>query len=425
MTVPEGPREPLPASSGPEHGAGPTEPTPDTERETLTSRAPDPQLQGGRIYPKLRGSGIWSAVALPLISILLSLVVGAVMILLAELVVPSKPFEWLLPIEAYVALFQGAFGSFDAIVNTLVFTTPLVLGGLAVGLGFKGGLFNIGVQGQFLMGVLGSVWIGVVVAGWPPIAAIPLAVIGGMIGGAIWGFIPGALKAFSGAHEVVTTIMLNYIAIGVLAAAVSGPLKAPGAFNPVTGDVGNAGLPIILGSDGHLGIVFAIVAVLLVAFLLYRTTRGFEIRTTGANPDAARYAGMRPAFLIVLTMTLSGLLGGLAGTVQVLGISHVVTGAYSTTVGFDSIAVALLGRSNPIGIVLAAFLFGALRAGAGLMQIEAGIPPELIDVLQATILLFLVANPVLRQIFRLNRARAGVDEAQTITRSYGGQAAAR
>src|SRR4029079_1719841 len=136
---------------------------------------------------------------------------------------------------------------------------------------------------------------------------ISRAVIGGMIGGAIGGSIPGALKAFSGAHEVVTTIMLNYIAIGVLAAAVSGPLKAPGAFNPVTGDVGNAALPVVLGTDGHLGIVFAIVAVLLVAVLLYRTTRGFEIRTTGANPDAARYAGMRPAFLIMLTMTLSGL----------------------------------------------------------------------------------------------------------------------
>ena len=141
------------------------------------------------------------------------------------------------------------------------------------------------------------------------------------------------------------------------------------------------------------------------AFLLYRTTRGFEIRTAGANPDAARYAGMRPAFLIILTMTLSGLLGGLAGTVQVLGISHVVTGSYGTTVGFDSIAVALLGRSNPIGIVFAALLFGALRAGAGLMQIQAGIPPELVDVLQATILLFLVANLVLRRIFRSEPAR--------------------
>src|SRR5262249_33435053 len=158
---------------------------------------------------------------------------------------------------------------------------------------------------QFLMGALGSVWIGVLVAGWPPIVAIPLAVIAGMIGGAIWGFIPGALKAFSGAHEVVTTIMLNYIAIYVLAGAVSGALKAPGSGNPITESVGNAALPIIIGEDGHLGIVFALVAVLLVAFLLYRTTRGFEIRTTGANPDAARYAGMRPAFLIILTMTLS------------------------------------------------------------------------------------------------------------------------
>jgi simple sugar transport system permease protein len=415
----------MPASSGPADGAGPVETPPDSERDSLTSRLPDAQLDGGRVYPRLRGSGMWAAIALPAISILLSLVVGAIVILLAELVVPSKPFSWTLPIEAYVALFQGAFGSFDSIVNTLLFTTPLLLGGLAVGLGFKGGLLNIGVQGQFLMGALGSVWIGVLVAGWPPIVAIPLAVIAGMIGGAIWGFIPGALKAFSGAHEVVTTIMLNYIAIYVLAGAVSGTLKAPGSLNPVTDSVGNAALPIILGEVGHLGIVFALIAVVLVAFLLYRTTRGFEIRTAGANPDAARYAGMRPAFLIILTMTLSGMLGGLAGTVQVLGIHHEVTASFNTTVGFDSIAVAILGRANPLGIVLAAFLFGSLRAGAGLMQINAGIPPELVDVLQATILLFLVANPVLRRIFRLNRANAGVEDAQTVTRSYGGQAVAR
>jgi simple sugar transport system permease protein len=434
-TTPGGPTDPrpdsgasdssrasLPAASGPSGGAGPID-TSSEVRETLTSKAPSPRARGGRIYPT--AGGIWGAIALPVISILLALVVGAVLILLAELIVSGRPFDPLLPIKAYASLFQGAFGSFDAIVETLVFTTPLVLAGLAVGLGFKGGLFNIGAQGQFLMGVLFSVWIGVALSGQPGIIAAPAALVAGMIGGAIWGFIPGFLKAFSGAHEVVTTIMLNYIAIGVLAAMVSGALKAPGALNPITGDVGNAALPILVGRDGHLGIVIAGIAVVLVAFLLYRTTRGFEIRTAGANPDAARYAGMRPSRLVVFTMSLSGLLAGLAGTVQVLGISHIVTGSYGTTVGFDSIAVALLGRSNPIGIVFAALLFGSLRAGAGLMQINAGIPPELVDVLQATILLFLVANPVLRRLFKLGRTGAAVDETQTITRSYGGQAVAR
>ena len=288
------------------------------------------------------------------------------------MLVSGRSFDPLLPLTAYYWLFQGAFGSVDAIIETLVFTTPLVLAGLAVGLGFKGGLFNIGAQGQFLMGALVAVWIGTTLSTATPLVAIPAAVIAGMLGGAAWGFIPGALKAFSGAHEVVTTIMLNYIAIGILAAMVSGPLQAPGAPNPVTGDVGNAALPVLVGRDGHVGILIALVMTAVVWFLLYRTTLGFEIRTVGANPDAARYAGMRPSRLVVLTMSMSGLLAGLAGAGQLLGISHQMTGSYGTTVGFDSIAVALLGRSNPIGIVFAAVLFGAMRAGPALCRSRPG-----------------------------------------------------
>jgi simple sugar transport system permease protein len=392
--------------------------------ESLSSRAPDPLLRGGRIYPLIGSLG---GLVIPAISIGLALVVGAVIILASELLVPSRPFDLVLPLETYWALFQGAFGSLEAIVSTLNFTTPLILAGLAVGLGFKGGLFNIGAQGQFLMGALASVWVGTTLSTAPPIVAIPAALAAGLIGGALWGFIPGALKAMSGAHEVVTTIMLNYIAIGVLAAMVSGPLQRPGAANPETGYVGNAALPVILGRDGHIGILLALLAAAVVAFLLYRTTLGFEIRTVGANPDAARYAGMRPAVLVVLTMSLSGLLAGMAGGVQVLGINHQMTAAYGTTVGFDSIAVALLGRSNPLGIIFAALLFGAMRSGAGLMQIQAGIPTELVDVLQATILLFLVANPVLQKFLRTRRAGAGLElgETQTFTRSYSGQTAVR
>jgi len=361
----------------------------------------------------------WSLIALPLVSILLALVVGAVLIWASELLI-SEPFDLGLPLEAYRSLFVGAFGSFGAIVTTLTFTAPLLLAGLAVGLGFRAGLFNIGVLGQFLIGALFACWVALMLRTAPPLIAWPAALIAGAIGGAAWGFIPGFLKAQSGAHEVVTTIMLNYIAIDVLAAVVSGALKAPGSPNPVTQDVGNAGLPIFLGTTGHLGIGIAILAAIVVWWLLYRTTIGFEIRTVGSNPDAARYAGMQPKRLIMLTMSLSGLLAGLAGAGQLLGINHQLNAAYSTTVGFDGIAVALLGRSNPLGIVFAAFLFGAMRAGAGLMQINAQIPPELVDVLQATILLFLVASPVLRRVFRLRGAKAMLDSETTITATYGG-----
>jgi general nucleoside transport system permease protein len=366
---------------------------------------------------------LWSVIALPIISILLALVVGAVVILASQLVLPGQQFDVALPITAYLALVQGAVGSFDAIVDTLVSTTPLVLGGLSVALAFKAGLFNIGAQGQFLLGALGSVAVGVAMAQSPSLVAIPLALLAAMLAGAIWGFIPGLLKAVSGAHEVVVTIMLNYVAIAVIAAVVGGPLRQVGPPEAITADVGNAALPTIIGRSGHAGILLALVAVVIVAWMLFRTTLGFEIRTVGASPDVARYAGMRPRLLIILTMSFAGALAGLAGGVVVLGVTHLMTPSFGTTVGFDSIAVALLGRTNPVGIVFAALLFGALRAGAPLMQIKAGIPVELIDVLQATILLFLVANTVLRRLLRLRGVKSGLGTTETITRTYGGEAA--
>jgi len=370
---------------------------------------------------------VWRLIALPFISILLALLMGAIVILGSEVIVPGRPFDVTLPLTAYSALFQGAFGTLDAIVNTIRAATPLVLGGLAVGLAFKAGLFNIGAQGQFLMGALGSVTVGVALNEASPFIAIPAALLAGAAAGAVWGFIPGFLKAISGAHEVVTTIMLNYVAVATIAWAVSGPLDQPGSPSPITAQVGNAALPVIIGRNGHLGALVAVAAVVAVGWLLFRTTRGFEIRTVGANPDAARYAGMKPRLVLVGTMSLAGVLAGLAGATVVLGVTHYMTASFGTTVGFDSIAVALLGRSSPIGIVFAALLFGAMRAGAPLMQIQTHslIPAELVDVLQATILLFLVAHEVIRRVFRLRGVKAGLESTETIARTYGGESVVR
>jgi general nucleoside transport system permease protein len=369
-----------------------------------------------------RAQRLWSLIALPLVSIVLALIVGAAVILASELVIPGQTFDPLLPLKAYAALVDGAIGippNLNAIVNTLVSTAPLILGGLSVGFGFKAGLFNIGATGQFYLGAIGSVWVAVLVGGQPPIIALPLAVAGGMIAGGFWGFIPGILKAVSGAHEVVTTIMLNYVAGSLLAGIVAGILAVPGAPSPITPDVGNSAFPILIGRNGHLGLLFALLMVGFVSWILYRTTFGFEIRTAGANPEAARYAGMRPRVLIVVTMTICGALAGLAGTSDILGVQHHLTSSYGTTVGFDSIAVALLGRSNPVGILFSALLFGAMRSGATLMQIDAGIPAQLVDVLQATILLFLVATPVLQRVFRVRGAKPGIDAPATFSKSYG------
>ena len=378
-------------------------------------------MSASRRPPTLRRvlARVWSIAALPIIAIVIALLVGAVVILGSELIVGAR-FDPLLPVTAYRALFVGAFGSFDAIVDTLVATSPLVFGGLSVAVAFRAGLFNIGARGQFLMGALGAVIVGVAVSGMPSVIAVPLAVLGGIAAGAITGFIPGFLKATSGAHEVVTTIMLNYIANYVLAGLVSGPLKVPNSPSPVTYAVGQAGYPIILGSNGHLGIVLALIAVVAVRWMLYRTTLGFEIRAVGANPDAAANAGMRPKTITVLSMTLAGALAGLAGADVLLGVNRQMTSSFGTTVGFDSIAVALLARSEPIGIIPAALLFGAMRAGSSLMQIQAEIPAELVDVIQATILLVLVATPVLGRFLKIRGAKAAIDTTPTITKSYGG-----
>ena len=362
---------------------------------------------------------IVALVAVPLAAVLGALVVGGIIIIISSLVRGS--LDLTLPLQAYGNLFEGAFGSVRGVLFSIVSATPLILGGMAVGLGFKAGLFNIGAQGQFLMGALGSAAVGAYLAGASPIVAVPGAILAGAVLGAVWGFIPGALKAWTGAHEVVTTIMLNFIAGSVVGYLITGPLEAPGFSFSRTGPLGNSELPTfpILGASIHLGVLIAIALVPVVWWLLWRSTLGFEIRTVGANPDAARYAGMRPALLTILTMSLCGLLAGLAGAGQILGISHFMNASYGTSIGFDSISVALLGRAHPVGITLAALLFGAMRAGSGLMQIEAGIPVEIIDVIQATILLFLAADLVIRRALRIRAPSAEPDELQTVTKSYG------
>jgi len=366
-----------------------------------------------------RGGEILDLVLLPSAAILLALVVGAVIMILSSPLTRGG-FNLALPWTAYVALVQGSFGSFDAIVSTMSAATPLVLAGLAVGIGFKAGVFNIGAQGQFLMAGLAAAAMGVATAGLPPVAAIPLAVGAGLLAGAAYGFVPGFLKATTGAHEVVTTIMLNYVAIQFLAWAVSGPLRGENVTFARTETITTAVLPVLFGRDGHLGIAFAAIAVPLLAWLLFRSTLGFEIRTVGANPHAARYAGMRPRAILILTMSLSGMLAGLAGVAEILGKVHHIPAAYSTTVGFDAIAVALLGRSHPVGILFAGILFGAMRAGSGLMQIQAGIPVQMINVLQAVILFFLAADLIVRAVFRLRSSGESASELQTISASYGG-----
>jgi general nucleoside transport system permease protein len=393
----------------------------------------------GQALPPRRDRGgsllrAWRASAVPILSIVLALIIGAIIIVLSPLT-SGKPIQLDLPIRAYLALLEGAFGvpaqwadearRFNAIGDTLVKAAPLMFGGLAVGLAFKAGLFNIGVAGQFLVGAFAAALAGATFGYLDTNFAVPLALVIGGLAGAAYGFIPGFLKARTGAHEVVTTIMLNFIALQLLAWALD-LVKVAGFSFPRTGDIGNAALPVLFGRNIHVGVLLGFLAIFAIRWLLDRTTLGFEIRTVGANPNAARYAGIRPVFIIALTMTLSGLLAGLAGAVQMLGVQGFYATGISAKVGFDAITVALLGRSSPLGIMFSALLFGVLRAGQNLMQLRTQnqVPIEVIDVIQALIILFLAADIIVRRVFRLRAAKGAIEgEVRNVTASWGEQVA--
>jgi len=362
-------------------------------------------------------------------AIALSLVVGAIVIWLTSPLVTRGGFDLMLPFTTYWALIRGSLLSVNALVDTAVQAAPLILVGLAVGLPFKAGLFNIGGQGQLLAGAVTAAAVGAMMSNSDPLVAVPAVLLVGMLAGALYGFLPGFLKAYTGAHEVVTTIMLNYVGIQIVAWAITGPLRDPASSFARSGDVGNAALPALFnaggGHEAHLGILLPVVAVPLLWWLLYRSTIGFEIRTVGANPDAARYAGMKPRRLVIFAMTLAGALAGLAGSVQIAGEIHYMTAAYSTNIGFAAITVALLGRAHPIGILFAGLLLGGMQAGARLMQVEAGVPLQMVDLLQGVILFFLTAELIVRYVFRVRAQTGGlVEEVQTVTRTYGGQTTA-
>ncbi|CAN5774085.1 ABC transporter permease [soil metagenome] len=404
--------------------------------ERLPDRPPDTSPARGENGPatprRAREAGrwrswlakVWALIAVPLTSIVLALIVGSLLIIGSSYLAVGR-FDPMLPINAYQALLAGSLGigaadPFPALRATMVAAAPLLLAGLAVGLGFKAGLFNIGATGQLIMGGFVAAIVGAELASEPTFIAVPVAIVAGAAAGALYGFIPGFLKAFTGAHEVVTTIMLNFIATLLVSALVQGPFRTPGFTFARTGDIGNAALGPLFGM--HLGVYLALAFVPIIAWLIWRTTMGFEIRSVGANPSAARYAGMSPRWLITLTMSVCGMLAGLAGVILILGQVRSFPATFGTGVGFDAIAVALLGRAHPVGILFAALLFGGMRAGAPLMQVRAEVPIQVIDIIQALILLFLAADLIVRRVLRIRAASAGVDELQTVSRTYGDQA---
>lgn len=320
---------------------------------------------------------------------------------------------WSATFDAYLALLQGAVYNPNGrnfaqqirpITETLTVATPLIFAGLAVALSFRAGLFNIGAQGQVILGAIVSGWVALN-AGLPLAAMIPLILISGLLGGAIWGGIIGVLKAKTGAHEVILSIMMNYIAANLLVYLLKTPvLQAEGSSNPISESLDkNAIFPLLIGQPFrlHLGFLVALAAVAFVAWLLNRSTIGFRLRAVGANPNAARTAGISVASGYIIVMAISGALAGLAGATQVAGTEKVITPGIAASLGFDAITVALLGRSKPLGTFFAALLFGAFRAGGVSMQVNTGTAIDIVLVLQALIVLFIAAPPLVRALFHL------------------------
>lgn len=316
------------------------------------------------------------------------------------------------PILAYVGLWEGAFGSIKALSETFVWATPYIFAGLAVALAFKGGLFNIGAEGQLAVGAVTAAWIGyalpdVLHTNLPAFIHVPLAVAGGALAGGVWGGIPGWLKARTGGHEVINTIMMNYIAVLMAGYLLNGPMRDPDpmVLSARTPEIAlSARIPRLLADPDlrvHWGFILALVMAIAIWWLLYKTTLGFEIRTVGMNPHAAKYAGISVTRTIVLSMALSGLLAGLAGAVEVTALNYRHELGFSVGYGFDAITVALLGKTHPAGVVLAALLMGAMRNGATRMQFLTQVPVDIVSVIQALILLFVAADAIVRFIYRL------------------------
>ncbi len=327
---------------------------------------------------------LWRALSVPIVSVLLALLIGAILLWISGAS----------PIEAYQALFKGSFGSMKAFGRTLEKSTPLILGGLAVAFAFKAGLFNIGGQGQLLVGAITAAYVGFAVDGLPFIIHMPLALFAGSIAGGLYAAIAGALKTYTGAHEVITTIMLNYIAINLTDYLANGPWKAEGIIARTPPVLETAVIPIW----GYipLGFFIAVFMAFFTWYLLERTTWGFEIKTTGLNAHAAKYAGIKVPLVIIMTMGFSGFLAGMGGAIETLGVVGRYQPGFNAGLGFDGITIALLAKTHPLGVIPAAILVGAMQAGSSQMQFDAGVPFQIIDVIQALMLFFVSADVIVR-----------------------------
>lgn len=357
----------------------------------------------------------WIGPLTPLLATLAALLVGAVMLL----------FLGVNPLEAYAAMLEGALGSSNALADTVVKATPLLFVGAGTCIAFRGGVINIGGEGQLVVGALASTATALALPDWPAWALIPLCLTLGFLAGAIWGAIPGLLKAYLNVNEILTTIMLNQIAVQAMNYLLSGIMMDPvqvelGSFIPQTSRLPLAAdLPRVPPTRLHLGVLLAVVIAFLVWALLWRTTLGFRIRAVGLSPKAARRAGIKVETYAILALMLSGALAGLGGATQVLGVNHRMftdgsaTG-FTGSAGFNGIVAALFGQLHPLGTIPASLLFGAMIVGANKMQRIVQVPSALITVLNGLVVIFVVSSEIWRRQLARKRDLAQIAETASL-----------
>ncbi|MBP2411667.1 simple sugar transport system permease protein [Arthrobacter stackebrandtii] len=392
-------------------------------KEQPAAPAPKHEGEGTKVIREIMSGNAMISV----LAVLVALVIGGILIAFTDPRVltamgyffndPGATFSaiWAAVSEAYGALWRGA--TYDpgsrtwqgrlGIFETLTFATPLILSGLAVTLAFRVGLFNIGAKGQIILGATFAGVVGFMIQ-LPPGIHLIAVILAGAVGGALWGGIAGFLKAKTGAHEVIVTIMLNYIAVSLVLYLLKNQLKDPSSSNPISPRMHESAMfPLLLGPNYrvHAGLILAVLAVFVVSWLLNRSTLGFEYRAIGANPRAARTAGMNVSRGYITVMLISGALAGLAGVTQLAGTEKMLDADIAGSIGFDAITVALLGRSTPWGTFFAALLFGAFKAGGTSMAINADVSIDIVAVVQSLIVLFIAAPPLVRSMFRIKEVR--------------------
>ena len=355
---------------------------------------------------------------LPVLATLAALAVGAVMLL----VLGANP------VSAYGALLEGAFGSTNAVAETAVKAIPLLLVGLGICIAFRGNVINIGGEGQMIIGAIFATLIGTTLPDWPGWAIIPLAMLMGFVGGAIWGGIPGALKAYFGVNEILSTVMMNAIAVQIMNYSLRGPMIDPAQKElasqiPQTARLSQAfHLPRLVPTRLHVGAAIAVVLAILVYILLWRTTLGYRIRAVGQNPDASRYGGIPVRQHVVIALLLSGAFAGLAGAIQVYGLNYrmITDGSasgFTGNAGFNGIVAALFGQLHPIGTIPASFFFGALLVGANKLQRVMQVPSAFIITLNGLVVVFVVSSEIWRRRRQRQRMTRATSEAEGEARS--------